>query len=177
MSKQERKQKKINVIEVLNKAKSLELQAIHQYMYQHYNLDDKDYGELAAKMKLISIDEMRHAEAFAERIKELGGDPTMVAAGPVTKGQDVEQIYAFDSEQEDETIDIYNGFLKVCLDNGDSTSAKLFEDIINHEQIHFNYFDNILDHLRDLGAAYLSQIAGTPSDTGPKKGFAYPPEQ
>lgn len=177
MSKQEREQKKKNVIEVLNKAKSMELQAIHQYMYQHYNLDDKDYGELAAKMKLIAIDEMRHAEAFAERIKELGGDPTMVAAGPVTKGQDVEQIYDFDAEQEDDAIDAYNTFLKVCLDNDDSTSAKLFEEIINHEQIHFNYFDNILDHIKDLGAAYLSQIAGTPSDTGPKKGFAYPAGQ
>ncbi len=39
-------------------------------MNQHYNLDDMDYGELAAKMKLIGIDKMRHAEAFAERIKD-----------------------------------------------------------------------------------------------------------
>jgi bacterioferritin len=70
-SKEERRQK---VIEVLSKARSMELYAIIQYMNQHYNLDDMDYGELAGKVKLIAIDEMRHAEMFAERIKELGGE-------------------------------------------------------------------------------------------------------
>lgn len=176
MTKQERAEKKKNVIEVLNKAKSMELQAIHQYMYQHYLLDDKDYGELAAKMKLIAIDEMRHAEAFAERVLELGGDPNMKLAGPVTKGQDVNEIFSFDADREDEAMDEYNKFHKICLENDDSTSAKLFEMIIEHEQTHFNYFDGILEHLEDLGPAYLSQIAGTSSDTGPKKGFAYPAE-
>ena len=48
VSKEERRQK---VIEVLNKARAMELHAIHQYMNQHYNLDDMDYGELAAKIK------------------------------------------------------------------------------------------------------------------------------
>ena len=68
-----KKERVAKVIEVLNKARSMELYAVHQYMNQHYNLDDMDYGELAANMKLIAIDEMRHAENFAERIKELGG--------------------------------------------------------------------------------------------------------
>jgi bacterioferritin len=45
--KKERRQK---VIEVLNKARTMELQAISQYMNQHYNLDDMDYGELAGKL-------------------------------------------------------------------------------------------------------------------------------
>ncbi|MDJ0784590.1 MAG: ferritin-like domain-containing protein, partial [Desulfosarcinaceae bacterium] len=57
-TKEERRQK---VIEVLNEARAMELQAIGQYMNQHYGLDDMDYGELAGKMKLIAIDEMRHA--------------------------------------------------------------------------------------------------------------------
>lgn len=64
-----REEKKARVIEVLNKARSMELQAIHQYMNQHYNLDDRDLGELAKNIKLIAIDEMTHAEAFAERIR------------------------------------------------------------------------------------------------------------
>ncbi len=54
----DRATRKQNVIEALNKARAMELQAIHQYMNQHYNLDDKDYGELAANMKLIAIDEI-----------------------------------------------------------------------------------------------------------------------
>jgi len=162
-SKDERRKK---VIEVLNKARAMELLAIYQYMNQHYNLDDMDYGELAAKIKLIAIDEMRHAEMFAERIKELGGEPVTAHDGKVVKGQKVQAIYTFDAGLEDDTIDTYNQFLLVCRDNGDSTSMKIFEDIINEEQIHFNYFDNVESHIEKLGDTYLAKIAGTPSATG-----------
>lgn len=172
MVQSSREQRKKKVIEVLNKARSMELQAIHQYMNQHYNLDDMDYGDLAAKVKLIAIDEMRHAEMFAERIKELSGEPTTDLAGKVVKGQKVETIFSFDAGLEDETMDVYNQFLLVCGENGDSTSMKLFEAIVEEEQAHYNYFDNVSDHLKKLGAAYLAQIAGTPADTGPpSKGF------
>ncbi len=39
------KNRKEKVIEALNKARSMELFAVHQYMNQHYSLDDKDYGD------------------------------------------------------------------------------------------------------------------------------------
>jgi len=164
--KAQRDAKKKQVVEVLNKARSMELHGIHQYMNQHYNLDNLDYGELAAKMKLIAIDEMRHAEAFAERIKELGGEPTTEQAAKVEKNQKVNVIYPFDADLEDETIAVYNEFLKLCIDNGDSITAKLFETIIKEEQIHFNYFDNVGEHLKTLGASYLARIAGTPAEVG-----------
>jgi len=163
LSREARREK---VIEALNKARAMELQAIHQYMNQHYNLDDMDYGEFAVKMKLIAIDEMRHSEQFAERIKELGGEPTADPAGAIEKRQPVETIYPFDAGLEDDTIDTYNQFASVCRENGDSISTKLFEAIIDEEQLHYNYFDNVRDHIEKLGSTYLSQIAGTPSSTG-----------
>ncbi len=166
MVQDKREERKKKVIEVLDRARSMELQAIHQYMNQHYNLDDMDYGEMAAKIKLIAIDEMRHAEMFAERIKELGGEPTTELAGGVKKGQKVEAIFPFDAGLEDHTMGTYNEFLLVCRENGDSTSMKLFEAIIDEEQLHFNYFDNVSDHIEKLGSAYLAQKAGTPSTTG-----------
>ncbi len=169
MSSEERRQK---VLELLNQAKSMELQAIHQYMHQHYTLDDRDFGELAAKVKLIAIDEMRHAESLAERIKELGGEPTTELSGPVVKRQDVKDIFVFDAKEEEEAIETYGRFANICRENGDIISAKLFETIIEHEQIHFTYFDNIDNHIKTLGDTYLSTLAGTPSDTGPAKGFA-----
>ncbi len=169
-SREERKQK---VIEVLNQARAMELHAIHQYMNQHYNLDDKDYGELAGKIKLIAIDEMRHAEMFAERIKELGGEPVTEHGHKVQKGQKVEQLFAFDARLEDNTIDVYNGFAGICRENGDSLTMKLFETIIAEEQIHYNYFDNVDEHIQTLGDTFLAKIAGTPSSTGlTPKGFA-----
>jgi bacterioferritin len=166
MAKVSKEKRKQNVIDVLNKARAMELRAITQYMNQHYNLDDMDYGELAAKMKLIAIDEMRHAEQFAERIKEIGGEPVTGHEGKIEKGQKVEAIFPFDADLEDNTMDTYNQFLLVCRDNGDSTSMKLFEQIIDEEQIHFNYFDNVNSHIQSLGGTYLAKIAGTPSTTG-----------
>ncbi len=167
-----RQARKKKVIEVLNKARSMELQAIYQYMNQHYNLDHMDYGDLALKVKLIAVDEMRHAEMFAERIKELDGEPSAEPAAMIVKAQKIDAVFPFNARLEDDTIDAYNQFLLVCRENGDSISMKLFETIIDEEQAHFNYFDNVSDHIRTLGAAYLSQIAGTPADTGtPAQGF------
>lgn len=161
-----REQAKQAVIEVLNKARGMELMAISQYMNQHYNLDDMDYGELAGKIKLIAIDEMQHAEAFAERIKELGGEPTAELAEKVVKGQEVGEVFTFDTKLEDDTVAIYNDFLKTCRDNDDSVTVKIFEEIIDDEQAHLNYFDSISNHIENLGQAYLARIAGTPSATG-----------
>jgi bacterioferritin len=172
MARDSRDTKKKKVVEVLNKARSMELQAIYQYMNQHYNLDNMDYGDLAVKVKLIAIDEMRHAEMFAERIKELNGEPTAEPTAKIEKGQKVEVIFPFDAGLEDDTIDIYNQFVLVCRENGDSLSMILFETIIDEEQSHFNYFDNVGEHINKLGASYLSQIAGTPGDTGtPAQGY------
>ncbi len=166
MAKTAREQRKKKVIEVLNKARSMELLAIGQYMNQHYGLDDMDYGDMAAKIKLIAVDEMRHAEMFAERIKELGGEPTAELADKVERAQKVDAIFPFDSKLEDDTIADYNEFLLICRENGDSTSMQLFEAVIDEEQIHLNYFDDVGSHIEELGAAYLARIAGTPSATG-----------
>ncbi len=166
MANESREDRKANVIKVLNEARAMELQAIIQYMNQHYGLDDMDYGEFAAAVKLIAIDEMRHAEAFAERVKELGGEPTTTPAGPVEKGQPVEAIFPFDAGAEDDAITAYNGFLLTCRENGDSISMKLFETVIDEEQAHLNYFEGVGDHIKALGPAYLAKIAGTPSATG-----------
>jgi bacterioferritin len=169
-SKEERREK---VIEVLNQGRAMELEAIAQYMNQHYNLDDMDYGELAAKIKLIAIDEMRHAEMFAERIKELGGEPVTGHDGKIAKGQAVDKMFSYDSALEDDTIDTYNQFALVCRENGDSISMKIFEDIIDEEQIHLNYFENVHGHIEKLGDTFLAKIAGTPASTGlGKSGFA-----
>lgn len=161
-----REERKKKIIDALNSARSMELHAIHQYMVQHYDLDNMDYGDMAMKVKLMTIDEMRHAEMLADRIEELGGQPTSDLAAVVEKGQAVEAAFPFDRELEDGAMTSYNQFIQVARENGDSTTVKLFETINDEEQIHYNYFDNVTDHLSMLGKVYLAQIAGTPSSTG-----------
>ena len=165
--------RRVKVIEALNNARSRELMAIYQYMNQHYILDRLDYGELAKQIKLIAIDEMRHAELFADRIKELnGGAPTTESAAKAQTEQQVFEMFPFDSGLETDTIHAYNDFARICLENGDSQTMELFENIIGEEQEHLNYFDNVHDHIKGLGASYLATIAGTSSSTGGySKGF------
>jgi bacterioferritin len=166
MAESSREERKKKVIDALNEARSMELRAIHQYMSQHYDLDDMDYGDMAMKMKLIAIDEMRHAEMLADRIEELGGQPTSSLSSSVEKGQTVEAVFPFDMKLEDDTMDHYNQCIQVCRECGDNTTLNLFQSIIDEEQIHYNYFDNVNDHIVRLGDVYLAQIAGTPSSTG-----------
>ena len=161
-----REERKKKIIDALNAARSMELHAIHQYMVQHYDLDNMDYGDMAMKVKLIAIDEMRHAEMLADRLEDLDGQPTSDLSAKVEKGQAVEAIFPFDRELEDGAITSYNQFIQVCRENGDNTSAKLMEAINDEEQIHYTYFDNVNDHIAKLGQVYLAQIAGTPSSTG-----------
>ena len=166
MAKDSREERRNKVISALNNARSMELHAIHQYMTQHYDLDNMDYGDMAMKMKLIAIDEMRHAEMLADRIEELGGQPTSDLSDVVQKGQTVEGVFPFDMKLEDDAIDYYNRYIQVCRDNGDNTTLNLFQTIIDEEQVHYNYFENVNDHIERLGNVYLAQIAGTPSATG-----------
>ena len=164
--------KKGKVIDVLNKARAMELQAIAQYMNQHYGLDDMDYGELAASMKLIAIesDEASPRPARGRRPgRRRPWETAVTRVDPLAKaqkGQAVEKIYPFDANLEDHTVDVYNQFLLVCRENGDSVSMKIFETIIDEEQSHYNYFDNIAEHIKKMGNTYLARIAGTPSSTG-----------
>ena len=150
-------ERKKAVIDALNQARSSELHAIHQYMNQHYTLDDMDYPKLASKMREIAIDEMRHAEEFAERIKDIDGEPTAEFSEKVVKRQDVRVIYRFDANLEDATIEMYNKFWELCRENGDMVSAGLFERIINEEQEHFNYFDDTDTHIKELGESFLAR--------------------
>ncbi len=164
MTKQSDSVKK--VVDVLNKARSMELYAVSQYMNQHYGLDDDDYGKLASAMKKVAIDEMKHAEAFAERIKDIDGDlePTTETAGKVIRGQEVETIYGFDAELEADTLAKYNEFMKICRENNDSVSATLFEKIIAEEQAHFNYFDDTATHVKKLGNSFLARMTEGAAD-------------
>lgn len=160
----DKEQRRAKVLEVLNKARSMELRAISQYMYHHYLLDGLDYGELASKMRKIAIDEMRHAEDLAERVTDLNGDPTTELAEKPVKGHDVKAVYPFDANLEDGTIEVYNQFVQICRENGDQVSANLLERIIDEEQEHYNYFDDTRNHINELGVSFLARVAGGDSD-------------
>ena len=151
---------KEKVIGLLNEARAGELTAILQYMSQHYELEDQDFGKLALQLKTIGIQEMQHAEMFAERILFLGGTPTSAPDGETLKGQEIEEMLARDLALEQGAIDMYNRHAQACAELGDHVSRDLFETILAQEEDHWGQFDNVHGHIEKLGAAYLATLAG-----------------
>lgn len=148
------------VIDLLNEARSRELTAITQYMAQHYELEDQDYGKLAKVMKEIGIQEMKHAEALAERILFLKGTPTSKPDAVSKKGEEIAAMLATDIDLETQAIKMYNEAAGVCAQEKDQISKQLFEKLLGEEEDHLNQFENIKGHIEKLGAAYIATLAG-----------------
>ncbi|MFH0964010.1 MAG: bacterioferritin [Planctomycetota bacterium] len=148
------------VIDLLNEARARELTAILQYLGQHYELEDGDFGKLAAKLKEIGIQEMKHAEALAERILFLKGTPITKPDGQIKKGQEIPDMLKTDIALEAQAIKMYNEASVACAQARDQISKELFEKLLKDEEDHLSYFENVKDHIDKLGAAYLVTLAG-----------------
>ncbi len=157
MSAKVRSQK---VIEALNEARARELSAILQYMAHHYELEDSDFGKLGKDLKKIAIEEMKHAEALAERILFLGGVPTSKPDGTAKKGQEIADMLATDEALEQQAVDMYNASAQLCAQEKDQISKELFDKLLADEEEHLNFFQNVRDHVDKLGAAYLATLTG-----------------
>jgi bacterioferritin len=84
------------VIELLNEALKAELTAINQYWLHYRMLDNWGVKKLAALERHESIDEMKHADRFSERILFLEGMPNFQALGSLRIGESVEEILKAD---------------------------------------------------------------------------------
>lgn len=143
-------------IDLLNKAVADELQAVHQYMYWHFHLDDQGFGPLSAMFRRVAIVEMMHVERLAERILFLKGDVDMVAAAPVQRITEPEAIVAKAAEMEQEAVGMYNAFAIECSKNADAASKQVFESLVNDEEAHFDEFDKQVDNIKRFGPSYLA---------------------
>jgi len=147
---------KTKSIELLNKAVADELQAVHQYMYWHFHLDDQGFGPLSGMFRRVAIEEMAHVEKLAERILFLKGDVDMVPAGPVERLTDAEAIVKRAAEMEHEAVGIYNRFAIECSQNADAVSKQMFEALVGDEEHHFDEFDKQLENIKRFGPSYLA---------------------
>ena len=143
-------------IALLNKGVADELQAVHQYMYWHFHLDDQGFAPLSALFRRIAIMEMGHVERLAERIIFLKGDVQMVAAGPVEKITDAQKMLACAAAMEKEAVGVYNQFALQCSANADAVSKQLFEALVNDEEQHFDEYDKQLENIKRFGPSYLA---------------------
>ena len=143
-------------IELLNKAISEELVAVHQYMYFHFHCDDQGYDMLAGIFKKTAIEEMIHIEHLADRVLFLNGEIEMEPAAKVQKINTVKEMLEFAQKSEEEAIEMYNDFAKLCAENKDSATKKIFEGLVDDEERHFDQFDNEMENMEKFGDRYLA---------------------
>lgn len=143
-------------IELLNKALQDELHAVHQYMYFHFHCDDQGYDLLSTLFRQTAIQEMMHAERIAERILFLKGEVEMAAAGKVAKILNASEMLAMAKKMEEGSAHDYNLWANKCAANADSATKKLFEALVEEEEVHFDQYETQEEHLNQFGEQFLA---------------------
>jgi bacterioferritin len=143
-------------IELLNVAIADELSAVHQYMYFHFHCDDQGFDLLAALFLRTAIEEMGHIERLAERNLFLKGVVELKASKEVQKIHDVAEMLTLARKMEEGSIKDYNEFAKECAQHADSNTKKVFEDLVNDEERHYDQYDTEMENIHKFGQNYLA---------------------
>ena len=150
----------LEIINQLNEALARELHVSIQYMLQHavgsavsgnkpptkQNKFIADHSKMwlpGFSLKKIAITEMRHAEAIAERIVVLGGEPT-TEPGPIIIGRNATEMLKNDRQQEREAIELYGHILDFAGKENDDITVNLFQRILSDEEKHYRIFSNLI---------------------------------
>ena len=146
------------VIELLNEALRAELTAINQYWLHYRLLDNWGVSRLAEYERHESIDEMKHADRFTDRILFLDGFPNMQALNPLRIGESVEEILKADLAAELEAVDMYKAGVAYCESVKDYVSRDLFAEVLKDEEGHVDYIETQLELIRQMGLPNYIQI-------------------
>lgn len=128
-----------NLLDLLNEAIAREMQVSIQYMWQHVLWKGTSAFAVQGEFKKIAVQEMKHAEKIAERLNYLGGIPT-TKPSPIFVGENLKEMLKQDIKDEEEAIELYKKIIKVAREEGDITTARIFEEILEDEEEHHDFF-------------------------------------
>lgn len=145
---------------LLNKAVQAEISAIIQYTNQHEKaallaLRKKDTAlevvsetnkpEVVSKLlKDIFMAEMDHLEKISERIYLIEGEAVFTPDPIPQVGANADEFLKLDHEAENYAIGLYRKIIAEALKLGDTTTRRMFEDIVIQEEQHYWQFDDYL---------------------------------
>jgi bacterioferritin len=146
------------VIELLNEALKAELTAINQYWLHYRLLDNWGVKKLADYERKESIDEMKHADRFSDRILFLDGFPNFQALGSLRIGETVEEILKADLAAEMEAVEMYREGVAYCESVKDYTSRDLFAEVLEAEEGHVDFIETQFEMIRQMGIHNYIQL-------------------
>ena len=134
------------LLDMLNKAIAMEMQAAIQYMWQHVAWRGVKGFAVKDELRKIAVEEMKHAEAIAERLSYLGGKPTTEPA-PARVGETLKEMIENDRGLEEETIKFYKEIIRAAGEEGDEVTHRLFRQILADEEEHHDFFRSLLEEI------------------------------
>jgi bacterioferritin len=145
---------------LLNKAVSAEITGIIQYTNQHEKAaflelrvkntpleaitETNKAGVVSKILKEIFMQEMDHLEKISERIYLLEGEATYKPDPLPVVGDTAQDFLRLDHALESSAISLYRQIIAEALKRGDTTTRRMFEDIILQEEDHFWTFDDFV---------------------------------
>lgn len=152
-------------IEHLQKALSMELSAVHQYLLHAHVLEDMGLETLGAKMREEMTEELGHAGDFIDRILFLEGDPKVSERTPAKRADTLKEMFEADLKDEKEAIAFYTDAANAARDDNDVGTRTKFEAIVLDEEGHMDWLKQQLDLIKRIGEpTYIAQhMALTPT--------------
>ena len=147
----------VKVIEYLNRGLRSELTAVSHFWLHYRLLDNWGLNSLAKKWREESIEEMRHADRFIDRIIFLEGFPNLQVLNPLQIGQNVDEIMAADLDAELFARALYQEAAEYCLSVKDYPSRDLFEELMTDEEGHVDFLETQIDLIKRIGVERYSQ--------------------
>ena len=151
------------VIEFLNKALTNELTAINQYWLHYRTLKHWGVNKLAEYERHESIDEMKHADALAERVLFLDGLPNFQAINRLKVGETVEEILKADLALEMEALPLLRDAIAYCETVRDYISREIFEKILESEEEHVDFLETQFEMIERMGLHNYCQLQSAPA--------------
>ena len=139
------------VIGYLNKVLYNELTAINQYFLHAKMLKNWGLKELGEHAYKASIDEMKHADALAERILFLEGLPNFQALGKLRIGEGPRETLECDLATELEALPLLREAVAHADAVGDYVSRQLLSDILESEEEHLDWIETQLSVIERIG--------------------------
>jgi len=146
------------VIELLNEGLKAELTAINQYWLHYRLLENWGVNKLAEYERHESIDEMKHADKFSDRILFLDGFPNFQALGSLRIGETVEEILKADLEAELEAVKMYREGVAYCESVKDYVSRDLSAEVLSAEEGHVDFIETQFELIRQMGIQNYIQM-------------------
>ena len=150
------------VLDVLNRALTIELTAINQYFCQAKMCKNWGFQALARKHYQESLGEMKHAEKLIDRILFLEGTPEIARYDVIRVGTDVKEQFENDLRLEMGGVKHYNQAIELCAKVKDNGTRELLEPILSESEEHVDWLETQLHLIEAVGLQnYLTEQMGS----------------